>query len=97
MQSRKTTGLVAFAKKHGVPSVTNSPSKSPRPSSPSIESEGVMAATVQDFDILFDRGEGFALPPSMLDDNHSLESVNLNLPEEAFGNVWADQTAGGRR
>ena len=63
----------------------------------SIESEADKAATVQDFDVLFDRGEDFALPPSMLDDNQSLESIPLKPPEEAFGNARADQTPGGRR
>jgi hypothetical protein len=57
----------------------------------SVEASGVKTETLRDFDILFDRGEDFALPPSMLDDNQSLDEVVIDFPEEIFGNVWADQ------
>ena len=55
----------------------------------SIETDGVKAECFGDFDILFDRAEGFALPPSMLEENRSFDSVPLDLPAEVFGNVWA--------
>lgn len=57
----------------------------------SLESDGVKSESFQDFDVLFDREKDFALPPSMLGDNESLDEITIDVPDDIFGNVWADE------
>jgi hypothetical protein len=59
----------------------------------SFWAESVLAESMSTYDVIFDGGEDFALPPSALTLTQSQEPGPLNLAEEMFGlvNVWADE------
>ena len=57
----------------------------------SIGAESVLVECMATYDVVFDGGEDFVLPPSALEVTQSHESEPLNLVDEVFGNVWADQ------
>ena len=57
----------------------------------SVGVDSVLTETMASYDISFDGVEDFALPPSALEALGSHESEPLDLVDEMYSNVWADE------
>lgn len=59
----------------------------------SVSAENIKHDSRATYDVFFEGEEDFTLPPSALDVEAEPETP-LSLPEDLFGNVWAEDRAG---
>ena len=92
-ESKKCTGeeqLIEHLQKHAMQTFGGTLLAGPV----SVGTDGVMQESMSTYDVVFDGGEDFILPPSALEPTQSHESEPIDFAE-VYGNVWADERKGG--